>query len=91
MLSNVIIKVENFYYTIYFLVLDTYQSTREEQPTIILGHLFIATANAQIDFRAGEMGISFGNQQSRINIFNASSSMVEEHECYQVDILDELV
>ncbi|KAI3724184.1 hypothetical protein L2E82_35952 [Cichorium intybus] len=91
MLSDVIIKVEEFYYLADFLVLDTRQAANGEQPTIILGRPFLATANANIDCRTGEMGISFGHQQTKINIFNAKGSTMEDEECYQVDIIDELV
>ncbi|KAI3768558.1 hypothetical protein L2E82_19346 [Cichorium intybus] len=91
MLSDVIIKVRDFYYPTDFLVLDTRQAANREQPTIILGRPFLATANANIDCRTGEMGISFGHWQTKINIFNAKGSTMEDEECYQVDIIDELV
>ncbi|KAI3767334.1 hypothetical protein L2E82_17429 [Cichorium intybus] len=93
MLVNVIIRVGEFYYPADFLVLDTRQATNGEQPTIIIGRPFLATANANIACRTGEMGISFGHRQAKINIFNADlrGSSIEEEECYQVDIIDELV
>ncbi|KAI3739790.1 hypothetical protein L2E82_30201 [Cichorium intybus] len=91
MLSNVIIKVGDFYYSTYFLVLDTHDAIKEEQPTIIFGYPFLAIGNAHIDCRTGEIGISFGHQQSKINIFNDDGGTIEEQECYQVDIVDELV
>ncbi|KAI3682101.1 hypothetical protein L2E82_50133 [Cichorium intybus] len=93
MLVDVIIRVGEFYYPADFLVLDTRQAMNGEQPTIILGRPFLATANANIACRTGEMGISFGHRQAKINIFNADpkGSNMEEEECYQVDIIDELV
>ncbi|KAI3791219.1 hypothetical protein L2E82_04902 [Cichorium intybus] len=84
-------EVGDFYYATNFLVLDTHQVAKEEQPTIILGRPFLATTNAHIDCRTGEMGISFGHQQSKINIFNTNGGTIEEQECYQIDIVDELV
>ncbi|KAI3739098.1 hypothetical protein L2E82_29490 [Cichorium intybus] len=93
MLVDVIIKVGEFYYPADFLVLDTRQATNGEQPTIILGRPFLATANTNISCHIGEMGISFGHLQAKINIFNADlkGSSMEKEECYQVDIIDELV
>ncbi|KAI3709078.1 hypothetical protein L2E82_38823 [Cichorium intybus] len=93
MLIDVIIRVGEFYYPADFLVLDTRQAMNGEQPTIILGRPFLATANANIACRTGEMRISFGHRQAKINIFNADlkGSSMEEEECYQVDIIDELV
>ncbi|KAI3739858.1 hypothetical protein L2E82_30270 [Cichorium intybus] len=91
MLSDVIIKVRDFYYPADFLALDTRQAANREQSTIILGRPFLATANANIDCRTGEMGISFGHRQTKISIFNAKGSTMEDEECYQVDIIEELV
>ncbi|KAI3708571.1 hypothetical protein L2E82_37828 [Cichorium intybus] len=90
MLVDVIIKVGEFYYPADFLVLDTRQATNGEQPTIILGRPFLATANANIDCRTGEMRISFGHQQTKINIFNTNvkGSSIEEEECYQESVED---
>ncbi|XP_023764796.1 uncharacterized protein LOC111913311 [Lactuca sativa] len=68
-LSDVIIKVEDFYYPVYFLVLDTDSTYKESQPSIILGRPFLATINAQINCRTGAMDISFGNRKLRINNF----------------------
>ncbi|KAI3739305.1 hypothetical protein L2E82_29708 [Cichorium intybus] len=91
MLSDVIIKVRDFYYPADFLLLDTRQAANGEQTTIILGRPFLATANADIDCQTGDMGISFGHRETKINIFKAKGSTMEDEECYQVDIIDELV
>jgi hypothetical protein len=70
--EDVIIKVDKFYYPVDFIVLDIepvpYQ---DNQIAVILGHPFLATANACINCRTGVMKISFGNMKIRLNIFNA--------------------
>ncbi|XP_071729026.1 uncharacterized protein [Rutidosis leptorrhynchoides] len=71
MLENVIVKVEDFYYPVDFIVMDIETTFRETQPTIILGRPFLATIDALINCRTGVMDISFGNKRSRINIFNS--------------------
>nr|KAJ0204539.1 hypothetical protein LSAT_V11C500251440 [Lactuca sativa] len=90
-LSNVIIKVEDFYYPVDFLVLDTKSTYKGSQPSIILGRPFLATINAQINYRTGAMDISFGNRKLRINIFNMFPNSPSDYECYRVDVVDDLV
>ncbi|XP_071739034.1 uncharacterized protein [Rutidosis leptorrhynchoides] len=89
-LEDVIVKVEDFYYPVDFVVMDIEPRNRDAQPTIILGCPFLATIIAHINCRTGSMDISFGNRKMRINIFN-SLHAPNVHECYQVDVIDELV
>ncbi|XP_071718928.1 uncharacterized protein [Rutidosis leptorrhynchoides] len=70
-LEDVIVKVEDFYYPVDFVVMDIEPRNRDTQPTIILGRPFLATINAHINCRTGAMDISFGNRKMRINIFNS--------------------
>ncbi|XP_071740536.1 uncharacterized protein [Rutidosis leptorrhynchoides] len=71
MLKNVIVKVEDFYYLVNFIVIDMETTFRETQPMIILGRPFLATIDALINCRTEVMDISFDNKRSRINIFNS--------------------
>ncbi|XP_071694762.1 uncharacterized protein [Rutidosis leptorrhynchoides] len=90
MLEDVIVKVEDFYYPVDFIVMDIEPRNRDAQPSIILGCPFLATINAHINYRMGSMNISFGNQKMRINIFNSlHASCLQDY--YQVDIIDEQV
>ncbi|XP_071697644.1 uncharacterized protein [Rutidosis leptorrhynchoides] len=89
-LEDVIVKVEDFYYPVDFVVMDIESRNRDSQPTIILGRPFLATINAYINCQTGSMDISFGNRKMRINIFN-SLHAPSVHECYQVDVIDEQV
>ncbi|XP_071708298.1 uncharacterized protein [Rutidosis leptorrhynchoides] len=90
MLEDVIVKVEDFYYPVDFVVMDIEPMNRDAQPTIILGHPFLAIINAYINCRTGAMDISFGNRKMWINIFNSLYAPYV-HACYQVDIVDEQV
>ncbi|XP_071708611.1 uncharacterized protein [Rutidosis leptorrhynchoides] len=90
MLEDVIVKVEDFYYPVDFVVMDIEPRNRDAQPTIILGRPFLATINAHINCRIGVMDISFRNRKMRINIFNSFHAPCV-HGCYQVDIVDEQV
>nr|XP_043639415.1 uncharacterized protein LOC122610495 [Erigeron canadensis] len=90
MLENVIVKVEDFYYPVDFIVMDIEPSYRDIQPTIILGRPFLATISARIDCRTGAMDISFGNKKLRINIFNSLSASIT-NDCYVIDAINEQV
>jgi hypothetical protein len=70
--EDVIIKVDKFYFPVDFLVLDTepVPDPRKSIP-VILGHPFLATANACINCRTGVMNITFGNMTARLNVFKA--------------------
>ena len=72
--EDVLVKVDNFYYPIDFLVLDTEPMTEStHQVPIILGRPFLATANAIINCRNGVMQLTFGNMTLELNIFHLSN------------------
>lgn len=85
------IKVEDFYYLVDFLVLDTESTHKEIQPTISSSRLFFVIMNAQINVRIGAMDIFFGNRKLLINVFNIFANSPSDYECYQVDVVDDLV
>src|SRR5215813_2749611 len=45
---------------------------------IILGHPFLATANALINYRNGIMNMSFGNMTLELNVFNMCKQSHDE-------------
>ena len=72
--EDVFVKVDNFYYPVDFLVLDTKPMEEStHQVPIILGSPFLATANAIINFRNGIMQLTFGNMTLELNIFHLSN------------------
>ena len=70
LIEDVIVKVNTCYFLINFLILDMELSQELNQNPIILGHPFLATANANINCKTRAMDIFFGDQKVRINIFN---------------------
>ena len=69
--EDVLVKVDNFYYPMDFVVLDTEPMAEStHQVPIILGRPFFATANAIINFRNGVMQLTFGNMTLELNIFH---------------------
>ena len=72
--EDVLVKVDNLYYPVYFLVLDTDPMAEStHQVPIILGRPFLATTNAIINCRNGVMQLTFGNMTLELNIFHLSN------------------
>ena len=72
--EDVLVKVDNFYYPVDFVVLDTEPMAEStHQVPIILGRPFLATTNAIINYRNGVMQLTFGNMTLELNIFHLSN------------------
>ena len=81
--EDALVKVDNFYYPVDFVVLDIEPMAEStHQVPIILGRLFLATANAIINCRNGVMQLTFGNMTLELNIFHLSNKdkQVEDKE-----------
>ena len=71
-IEDVLIQIDNFYYFVDFVVLDTEQGTSGlNHVPIILGRPFLATTNALINCRSGMMQLTFGNMTIEMNIFHS--------------------
>nr|CAN79312.1 hypothetical protein VITISV_013032 [Vitis vinifera] len=70
MIEDVLVQVDNFYYPVDFVVLDTDPIVKgTNYVPIILGRPFLATSNAIINYRNGLMQLTFGNMTFELNIF----------------------
>jgi hypothetical protein len=70
-IKDVIIQVDNFYFPVDFIVLDTKQVANPiKMIPIILYHPFLAMANANINYRTRIMKIRFKNIKVKLNIFS---------------------
>jgi hypothetical protein len=87
--EDVLVKVENFYYTVDFTILDI-ESTLHHSANIliILGRPFLATANALINCKNGRMKITFGSMTAKLNIFNVNSQQLVNEECEYVNLIE---
>ena len=73
-MEDVLVKVDNLYYPVDFVVLDTEPMAEStHQVPIILGRPFLATTNAIINCRNGIMQLTFGNMTLELNIFHLSN------------------
>ena len=72
--EDVLVKVDNFYYSVDFMVLDTEPMAEStKQVPIILGRPFFTTTNSIINCRNGVMQLTFGNMTLELNIFHLSN------------------
>ncbi|KAI3806608.1 hypothetical protein L1987_22518 [Smallanthus sonchifolius] len=85
---DVIVKVEEFYYPVDFLVLDYSSVDPSQQQNVILGRPFLNTAHAIIDCRYGTVDMTFGNRKKRLNVFTNVSNSLGGDECFMADLVD---
>ncbi|RVW30994.1 hypothetical protein CK203_100661 [Vitis vinifera] len=80
-IEDVLVQVDNFYYPVDFVVLDTDPTVKEANYVpIILGKSFLATSNAIINCRNGLMQLTFGNMTLELNIFYMSKKLITQEE-----------
>ncbi|RVW33036.1 Retrovirus-related Pol polyprotein from transposon opus [Vitis vinifera] len=80
-IEDVLVQVDNFYYPVDFVVLDTDPTIKEANSVpIILGRPFLATSNAIINCRNGLMQLTFGNMTLELNIFHMSKKQITPEE-----------
>ena len=92
MVEDVLIKIENFYYLVDFIILDTEPTLHPDNGIlIILGRPFLTTANTLINCRNGRMKITFGSMTAKLNIFNLMQHQLEDDECHYVNLIDIVV
>jgi hypothetical protein len=86
--QDVLVKVENFYYPVDFIILDIEPTLHPSANIpIILGRPFLATANAFINCRNGRMKITFGSMTAELNIFNVNPQQLVDEECEYVNFI----
>jgi hypothetical protein len=90
--EDVIIKVDQFFFLVDFIVLDTKPVPHPEKLIpVILRHPFLATANACINYQTEVMEISFGNMKVRLNFFTTFQHAPDQNKCFFVDNIEEYV
>ncbi|KAJ9701014.1 hypothetical protein PVL29_006384 [Vitis rotundifolia] len=95
MIEDVLVQVDNFFYPVDFVVLDTDPIVKGTNCVpIILGRPFLATSNVIINFRNGLMQLTFGNMTLELNIFNLCNKQFNSEEKEgpeEVCVIDTLV
>jgi hypothetical protein len=84
--------INKFYYPVDFIVLDTEPVVNVEiKIPVILGHSFLAMANALINCWTGVMKLSFGNMTMELNIFDISRQPFDYEGSRSASVIEELV
>jgi hypothetical protein len=90
--EDLIIRVDKIFFLMDFVVLDAEPIPNPEKLIpVILGHPFLAAANACINNRIRVMEISFGNMKVRLNIFTTFQDAPNQNECFFLDNIEEYV
>ncbi|XP_022040270.1 uncharacterized protein LOC110942814 [Helianthus annuus] len=88
---DVIVKTEECYYPVDFLVLDCATSSKNTHPPVILGRPFLATAHAIINCVDGTVSMKFGDRELRLNVFSDATDPFISGERSKVENGDENV
>ena len=87
-----LIQVDKFYFPVDFVVIDTQPVVNQgTQFPVILGRLFLATANAILHCRGGLMTLSFGNMTVNLNIFNVIKEIRDDEDVCEVNMKESVV
>ena len=89
MVEDVLVKVENFYYFVDFIILDIKPTLHPSANIpIILRRPFLTTSNTLINCRNGRMKITFGSMTVELNIFNVNPRQLVDEECEYVNFFE---
>ncbi|XP_022030533.1 uncharacterized protein LOC110931448 [Helianthus annuus] len=86
MVEDVIVKVDDCYYPVNFLVVDYVGCVEDTQPIVILGRPFLATANAIINCATGTVSMKFGDRELNLNVFPNFTNPLSEDKCPKKDM-----
>lgn len=87
-LEDVLVKVDDLLFPDNFIILDTPKDT--EAP-LLSGRHFLATGRALINMERGELVLWFNKEQVIFDIFEAMNHTQEHLQCYQINLIDELI
>ncbi|XP_021985351.1 uncharacterized protein LOC110881380 [Helianthus annuus] len=86
MVEDVIVKVDDCYYLVDFLVVDYAGCIEDTQSIVILGRPFLATANAIIKCATGTVSMKFGARELNLNVFLKFTNPLGEDTCPKKDM-----
>ncbi|XP_022013910.1 uncharacterized protein LOC110913383 [Helianthus annuus] len=86
MVEDVIVKVDDCYYPVDFLVVDYVGCVEDTQPIVILGRPFLATANVIINCATGTVSMKFGDRELNLNVFPNFTNPLGEDKCPKKDM-----
>ena len=88
-IEDVLIQIDKFYYPVDFIGIDTqHVQDPKKYTSVILDRPFLATTDAHISCRTGNMELSFGNMTMQLNIFNVPKQTQDDDEVVEVDMIE---
>ncbi|XP_062100114.1 uncharacterized protein LOC133805990 [Humulus lupulus] len=84
-IEDVLVKVDMFIFPVDFIALDMEE---DENVLIILGRLFLATEQALIYVKKGELRFTVQGDEVVFNVFKAMTYPRASDSCYLVDVID---
>jgi hypothetical protein len=91
-IDDVIIRVDNFYFPIDFITLDTkLVANPTKMIPVILGRPFLTTANENINYLTGIMKIRFRSMKVKLNIFHTFQQPPDKAKYLFLDSIEDLV
>ncbi|GAU32930.1 hypothetical protein TSUD_152910 [Trifolium subterraneum] len=88
-LHDVLVRVAEFIFPTDFVILDM-EDDAEVEP-LLLGRPFLATGRALIDVEMGELMLRTHGEEVMFNVFQAMKHHDDEPQCFQVDVIEEVV
>jgi hypothetical protein len=83
--EDVLVKVDKFVFPVDFMVLDMKE---DQEPPLILGRPFLATARALIDVQTGQLTLRVNKEKVVLKIYKELGSPSDKQKCYRIDELD---
>ncbi|CAN6685878.1 unnamed protein product [Malus baccata var. baccata] len=86
-----VVQVDNLIFPANFYVLEMEDSPNVTPLSILLGRPFMKTARTKIDVFKGMLTMEFDGEIINFNISEAMKFPKDDHSCFSIDVLDELV
>ena len=83
-LEDVVVKIDKFIFPMDFVVIDIEE---DSEVPIILGRPFLATGQALIDVREGNLTLWVKSEEVKFNIPQAMKFFFEEPSCKRIEVL----
>ncbi|CAN6576809.1 unnamed protein product [Malus baccata var. baccata] len=90
-LEDVLVQVDNLIFPADFYVLEMEDSPNVTPLPILLGRPFMKTARTKIDVFKWTLTMEFDGEIINFNISEAMKFPKDDHSCFSIDVLDELV
>jgi len=87
-IEDVFVKVDKFLFPIDFVVMDM---DEDNEVPLILSRPFMKTAKVMIDVDDGKLTIRVQGDEVQFNVFEAMKHPKDKGECFQMDVLNEVI